>query len=587
MSIIYIFSLILIFVLGILMKKSKEKVEIISVLTIFFTLVLPYNTFVSYIFNLINIPITLLSLSFVNIMISILFLIKIIKDREIQKYYINKTNMLVLILFIIITVTVVGINFGNLTKIRYVSMDAREHYKAAREFSENIALGNKQVENNTTGGLMPMGYVNTGIVFKVLTPFVGTIQLYKIYFIVEAFIYLLTGLMFYLMVEKCLKKLNNKIIGIIFSIIYMLGYPLNAFISGFHYLVIGILLVEAIIYVFMKNKNMELKYELIIIFLLNFGLILSYALFCPFVYLAEFILYIYRYIKDKKKLNLILFVAITLIIPGIIGVAYLIIPTLGKVGDCIALEGWVYKNLWSNFIWFIPFAILYIYKSIRNKEFKFDILLFGLLTIYMLVLFIGTKIEKCSEYYFYKNYFIMWLMVIYFNIKGMNIFLKQEKEKILTNFYTIIYLLIFIISISTRKVYIMHKPHDDINSTMEIFVFNKTMICEKNAEFVKKEELDLLTEMESILNGNWKKEDKILFVTDGTQEKWLQSLTGFKNILYEDREYAIKNLKEENYKYVVAFENRVVYDKVKEYINKDNMKILYENEIGKIYEKVK
>ena len=54
MSIIYIFSLILIFVLGILMKKSKEKVEIISVLTIFFTLVLPYNTFVSYIFNLIN-----------------------------------------------------------------------------------------------------------------------------------------------------------------------------------------------------------------------------------------------------------------------------------------------------------------------------------------------------------------------------------------------------------------------------------------------------------------------------------------------------------------------------------------------------
>lgn len=587
MSIIYIFSLILIFVLGILMKKSKEKVEIISVLTIFFTLVLPYNTFVSYIFNLINIPITLLSLSFVNIMISILFLIKIIKDREIQKYYINKTNMLVLILFIIITVTVVGINFGNLTKIRYVSMDSREHYKAAREFSENTALGNKQVENNTTGGLMPIGYVNTGIVFKVLTPFVGTIQLYKIYFIVEAFIYFLTGLMFYLMVEKCLKKLNNKIIGIIFSIIYILGYPLNAFISGFHYLVIGILLVEAIIYVFMKNKNMELKYELIIIFLLNFGLILSYALFCPFVYLAEFILYIYRYIKDKKKLNLILFVAITLIIPGIIGVAYLIIPTLGKVGDCIALEGWVYKNLWSNFIWFIPFAILYIYKSIRNKEFKFDILLFGLLTIYMLVLFVGTKIGKCSEYYFYKNYFIMWLMIIYFNIKGMNIFLKQEKEKILTNFYTIIYLLIFIISISTRKVYIMHKPHDDINSTMEIFVFNKTMICEKNAEFVKKEELDLLTEMESILNGNWKKEDKILFVTDGTQEKWLQSLTGFKNILYEDREYAIKNLKEENYKYVVAFENRVVYDKVKEYINKDNMKILYENEIGKIYEKVK
>jgi len=599
MSVVYIFSLILMLTSIILVKKSKEKIEIIKTVVILFTLLLPYNTFVSYIFNLVNIPITLLTLTLVNLIIGILVLVKIIKDKEIQKYYISKTNVIVLMLFIIITTTVIVINFDSLTNIRYVSMDAREHYKAAREFSENTALGNKQVENNTTGGLMPMGYVNAGILFKVFNPYIGTVQLYKLFVLFEAFVYLLTGLMFYMTISKYATKMNNKIIGIIFSIIYILGYPLNAWISGFHYLVIGILLVETIIYMLMKTGEFNLEYELIIMFLLNYGLILSYALFCPFVYLAEFIFYVYKYIRDKEKdkkenskkdyknkMKLLLLVLVTLILPGLIGVAYLIIPSLGKVGGYIAQEGWLYKNLWSNFIWFVPFTLYAIIKSIKNREFTFDNILFVLLVIYMTVLFIGTKLEKCSEYYFYKNYFVMWLMLIYFNIKGINNFLKQKNSKILTNIYTIVYLLILIISVFSKKVYVMYEPNDDLNTTMEIFTFNKTMICERNVEFVKKEEIDLLTQMENVLDRNWKKEDKILFVTDGTQERWIQSFTGFKNILYDNKEYAIENLKEENYKYVITFENRNTYKTLKEYINKDNMQLLYENEIGKIYEKI-
>jgi hypothetical protein len=574
-SLIYTISIIAVFILAIVIKKSEEKIGIIEAVTFNFVLLLSYNAFICYILNLIHVQITLLPLTIINIFICILMAIKIYKDKVVQKYSLKKENIIVLLILLVVTVTIMNINFGNLTKIRYISMDAREHYRVATDFFE---------KNTLSRSFMFMGYANVGIIFKILNPFIGTVELYKVYILFEAFIYLLTGFIFYILVEKFCKKINSKIIAIIFCIIYMLGYPLNAWISGFHYLLIGILFVEAIMYIHNKNE-FEFGTRLIILFFLNFGLILSYSLFCPFVYLAEFIYYCYEYTKDKEKIKLFLLVFTTLIIPGIIGVMYLIVPALCNVGDYIAQEGWVYKNVWSNYILFIPFTIYEIYKNVKNKEGKFESLIFALLLIYMLILFVGTKIGRCSEYYFYKNYFILWLLLVYFSLTGMIQFIENKKAKFVVNIYTIIYIIIFLVSIYYQKTYIKQTANDSLKATMEIFTFNNTMINAKNDGFITKEELELLKQFENVIDDEWQKYDNILFVTDPTQERWIESLTGFKNILYDDKEYAIQNLKDENYKYIITFENRDMYEDIEQYINTENMKLLYENSIGKIYEK--
>lgn len=585
MSIIYIISILILFTLTILIKKSNEKLEITKTLIIIGTIMLAYNTFVCYILNLINIPITLLSLTIVNLLISIALIIKLIKNKQIQKYKASKTNIVVAILFIIITTLILHINFDDLTKIRYVSMDAREHYKSAREFSENTSLSNKARENNTVGeAFMPMGYVNAGILFKITNPYIGTVQLYKIYILFEAFVYLLTGLMFYILVEKHCKNVNAKIIALIFSIIYVLGYPLNAWISGFHYLVIGILSIETIIFIMSEKDKLYLGYHIIVMLLLNFGLILSYALFCPFVYLAEFVYYVYEYIKAKDKLKLFILVISTLILPGMIGVSYLIIPSFGKVGEFIALEGWIYKSLWSNLILFIPFAIYSIYKSIKNKEFTHENILFILLILYMLILFIGMKMQKCSEYYFFKNYFILWLMLIYLNTKGMIQFIETKIGMYIVNIYIIIYLVIFGVSIYSINTYVMQEASDSLNNTMQIFTFNKTMMFAKNAEFITNEELELYSSIEKIIEGKWNEyNNEILFITDPTQERWIQSLTRYKNILFDDVQYAINNLNENTYKYIVISKNRDTYRNINQYLNRERLQLIYETKDGEIY----
>lgn len=582
MPLIYTISAIILFTVNLLLKKSEEKLEITKSIIITSVLALAYNTFVCYILNLINIPITLLSLSIINFIISITLIINIIKKKEIQKYTVSKTNILTSIILIIVIIIVTNINFGNLSKIRYISMDAREHYKAAMEFYYNDCLSNKATTNNTTTECFMLGtYTNIGILFKVLNPYIGMVNLYKVYIIFEAFTVLLTGLMFFMLLEKNANRISSKIILIIFSIIYTLGYPLNAWISGFQYLILGILYIEAIIQVSIESKKIEFDYKLMQMFLINFGLIMSYSLFCPFVYLAEFAYYIYQYIKDKNKIRLFLLTLATLILPGIIGITYLILPSFGKVGSYIALDGWLYKNLWSNFIFFIPFAIYAIYISIKNRKLTFENIMFITLIIYMLILFIGTKTGKCSEYYFYKNYFIMWLMLIYLSNKGMIEFIQKGNRMYIPAIFTAIYLIIFTMSIHNNNTYITQESNDSFDNTMEIFTFNKTMICAQNAQFIDEEEIDLLYRLETILQNKWQEEKNILLVTDPTQERWIQSLTGFVNILYDDKEYAIKNLEEENYKYIVTFENRVTYKNMEQYINKENMKIIYENEIRK------
>ena len=113
---------------------------------------------------------------------------------------------------------------------------------------------------------------------------------------------------------------------------------------------------------------------------------------------------------------------------------------------------------------------------------------------------------------------------------------------------------------------------------MEIFTFNKTMIIAKEAEFMKQKELELLKEMENIIEDNWQRENDILLITNPNEERWIQSLTGYINVLYDDKEYAIKNLEQENYKYIVTFESKITYENMEQYIKKENMKIIYQNQ---------
>lgn len=586
---LYSISIILLLVLAILEPKKKENINLMKTITLITICFFAYNTAICYLLNFINIPITLFNLSIVNFSICIILLLKIIRKKEIQKYKIEKRDIIVSILLTIIVLTCICINFKNLTKIRYISMDAVQHYKAAREFSENTTLFDKAKENSTTSkSHMPMGYVNVGILFKVFRPWIGVVSLYKIYILFEAIIYFLSGMIFYYCIEKILTTKNQFIIGLIFSIIYLIGYPLNSLISGFHYLLIGILYFTTILYIvkeLITEEKITFDYSLIILLFLNIGLIFSYALFCPPVYLAELVYFIYKYKKDKNKKHLILFLLVTLILTGLMGCDIILYQRFKEIGSTgIELEGWIYKNDWSNIILFLPFVGYYLIKNVKKDNiFEKSLLIFFI--IFFILIAIGKYFGICSSYYFYKNSYILWMLTLYIALKTMiHLINKGDIYRYAINVFTIFYIFLLSISLLYIDTYIVTegKTKENLTKMMDIFTLNSTNI-KLNSSFFSEKELEALKELDNIIEGNWKIKDNILVIPNYTQILWTKALTGNEASGYLNPIDYINNWNNNKYKYLILLSKRSSYELIKQRLNLDNVQIVYQNEEATIY----
>ena len=580
---LYCISNILLFLLLIFVPKTKEKINIIKTLVILLAGILAYNTLVCYCLTFANILITLTSLSIINFILSIIIIVDIIKKKQVQKYYISKKDILITCIILFVTLLMVGINFRFLTRIRYFSMDAMQHYKAAREFSENTALFNKVKENSTTApSHMPMGYVNVGILFKILRPWMGSIELYKIYILWETYVYFLIGMVGYFCIKDKLKSASEWIISILFLICYIIGYPLNAFISGFHYLVIGILYFMAIFEFFlhiMPNKEIKERDKLILLTLYNIGLIFSYALFCPVVYIAEFIYLIIEYKNNKNKIQLFLFVLFAFILTGLMGcdiVLFNRIQNLNMLG--IDLEGWIYQNNWSNIILFLPFTIYYLLSIIKEKGKVFEKSIYTLFAMFFVLLALGTCFKLCSLYYFYKNYYILWFLLFFTNICGMINLLKQNNwKRYLANGFAFFYLFSFCLSCIFINSYIQPegKEKESISDIMQIYTFNKTNML-LDTPFVSKEELSILEISEKEFKNEWKGRKDFLFIGTPSQERWLQALTGYYDTIFPNVLEKIENWNNGKYQYLVIFNKEVPKDIINYIINTENC----QNEAG-------
>ena len=66
MSIIYCICTMLLLISAILIKKTEKKLDIVKTITITLVLFLCYQTFISYIYTMLQIPITLTSLTIIN-----------------------------------------------------------------------------------------------------------------------------------------------------------------------------------------------------------------------------------------------------------------------------------------------------------------------------------------------------------------------------------------------------------------------------------------------------------------------------------------------------------------------------------------
>lgn len=184
--------------------------------------------------------------------------------------------------------------------MKYYSTDSANHFKAAILVEETGLLDFKRKNNNNMNRMFG-AMSNQGLGFKTFLPFIGEANLYKIFILYDYLILFLIGMLFFEIILEFTDKYENKLLNLIIMILFVIGYPLNSVLWGFVYFHFELFIMLAISGVLIDKKIKE-KNQILILSILNVMTSITYILFCPFVFLSEFIYFIIITKKEKEKL---------------------------------------------------------------------------------------------------------------------------------------------------------------------------------------------------------------------------------------------------------------------------------------------
>lgn len=624
-GIIFIISIIILDIGFILVKKVENKINILSSIGVTIVINMCLNAFLCYILTFFNILNKLYLLATINIILAVILFVLIFKKKEnnkfnLQLYTINKIDIFCSAVILFVTLGVSYLNFDFPFNIKYESGDPSTHYLTSVKFmQEEELLSNSYDEAFKSFKTRKfMSYVNSGLIMKCFEGKFDIIDNYIIFIYFGIFILFLTGYLLYFSLIRFSKNEKTKLLALLVAILCILGYPLNSLLFGFEYMSLSftvILAIIEVIYLLFKD-NLKISYAVTSLFLLNFGLFCSYFMFVPFVYPAEWIYFcICSYKKDKKILtkNNIIILTVTLLIPFLLGYIYHLAPNIYQIsmnhnsainsieqGNAFNeskyilnkgfnVKGYIYTNLYSNFILLLPLALYVIIR--KFKENKFLSLMFILNILFIVVLLVGRALDKVSYYYLSKNYFTLWIIMFILNYRGLMYI--YDKNKYIACFTPIIYtilMIVYILLVPTEMINEEKSSNENVFRVMDIYAINFDIIA-RNEIDLSTSEINLIKYAKNEINIG---DNYVLVCNNPEPIYWIYSF--MQKIKENDitKQYIgqlklneifseYKNLIDDA-KYIIYFNDSIVYKYYRQQIL-NNGTVIYSNEIGGVVQK--
>lgn len=611
MGILYLLTIIMLGTGFILFKKSEEKQNIIKWIVIFLVSLLGYNTTICMILGLLKVTSYLWLLSIINLIFAVVLGYKAIKNKDCQKYYVKKQDIVGLIVFLTIFIVIVAKDIKPFDGgLKYGAIDSAIHFRAAKHFSDNLMVF-INVEDKTIFDFNVMqtgAYINDGLFMNVVNGITG-LEHYYIYEMFEISVLLLSGLAFYVLIFERIKNKLGFVLSMIILGLYMYAYPYNSYMYGFSYLSVAVAIVTMIVTVVQmlyEKEKINTHLLITIICMLAMGLIFSYCLFVPIVFAA---ICIYTFMKDFKeegKTYLKIFKKKTLILTGILllitflGIAYLVVPTFfiegqTNLADALTNQGGIYKALYQNFVFYIPFGIIYIIhlvKTIRKKtEIKFlDV--FSIVTgIGFIVMYVAMQLGYSSDYYFYKIYNLLWIAIVAITVNLINEYSDKKIFGKAICVYVIAFLILVIGTITLKASTLLgeEKKQSLPNYVGIYFAENcqfKGLINAYN-NFAK-EQIEVVEFMKTIDDLT---ADNITLISGSNYERsWTTAIADLRSteikynkIIEDANEYTIQSgLDNENTKYIVRVNESYDLD---EFEDTSSFVVLFKNSRGYVLKK--
>ncbi|SCP95253.1 hypothetical protein [Anaerobium acetethylicum] len=394
-------------------EKSKIRQNGVVWLPVTAIALMCFHTLVAGIFSFVHIPVGIISIGIGDLAAALFFWYRIIADNKRQEYFYEKTDVLFAGILLMIVAGFAVQRYGTDLQIHYQTTDPQNHLK----YAMNI-INDRKVYG------MYHASLNNALVIEMLSPLSEVNRYYRLFIISDLAMFLLSGMMFFAVIAGYARTKFLKAAAWAVTLVYMLGYPMNNINLGSVYLGIGVTLVAYLIFMtdgFLRNE-WDKRVGIALISLGCLGIFLCYVLFMPAVFVGIFVT-IARDRFMKRQLfgqdTVMLFLAIFLI-PCAVGLFYILTGTFGgdvSLGSAINTEGFIYKDLYYNFILLMPFSLYGTYKILRNRAADSAVFIAATVLVSMLVLLLIGLGGVASSYYYYKNYHPLWLVmwVLFFN----------------------------------------------------------------------------------------------------------------------------------------------------------------------------
>lgn len=610
MGIFYLLTVLCMLSTFVLVKKSDKKVNLVNWCILSLISYLGFNIMICMIFGNLNVRTNLVFLSIINLIVSAGLGFKIYKDKEIQKFEIRVKDFIAVIICAVIICYIAVDQYVPLSNtVANASVDACNHYIAAVKFADNSIILSK-IENNTGYNLKTMqtgAYINTGIFMSVVRNIIPDFKDYQTFKVFEIAVLFLNILAFYMLISEKIKANKNFVIGIVFLLLYAFAYPYTSLLYGFSYLSVSIAFATGLFYLAKLYGEKEVNFccLLPLIILMGIGIIFSYCLFVPALF--SFIC-IYVFIKDfekkEEKSILKIFKKSTLIVTGILllvtilAIAYLVVPTFtdsdqNKLTDAIGFVGGCYKSLYQDLLFYIPFVAIFVYKTIKEKKVNYQVVALALIFAQTLVCLVGLIFGIVSAYYYYKIYYIIWILFVQIAVEVMCNLTENKELMVALKAYTVVWLLILIgalygiegkllvkspYAIDGPRLYLFAGIYYDSNISATANINVSCLVNAKRIEIA--EEMGKVEDMtlKNMLVGGMNTNSKAwIYVISGI-ESGGESINDLQKAIVEtDLEDFMEN---EDKKYFVLFNESDEFETTEDY------EVIFKNEAGYIFKKI-
>ena len=432
LSVIYFISYIAALCAIVLYPKAMERERLLVWAPIAFFLLMAFDGLVAGICTLLQIPVALTSQLIGHLLLIAVTSIVVFREKRIQRIFITKYDIAFLILYSLICLIVIRMEFGADFTPHYLVTDPINHFRRSLRI---------YLDGTVSGMYQAWNYIASAI--SVSSAFIDFDYFYKVYCATDAIMWYFSGLLFYAAACEVLNRDKAEVFAGIFCVLYTLGYPLNGMIWGFCYLGVGVSF-SVLAALLCKRMLQDRSRFLFSGFALSlFALITSYALFAPFIFISMLISTIVSFSRNAKLVtpqNIMLFIAL-FVIPGLLGSWFFYDDILSSgvvtVSNALDNEGGMYRNLYSNLILFFPLIIVSLWNHKRGHTFfcSPNAILFSLLCAGFIVLLIPTYYHAISTYYLGKMQFVIWPFALLLSASGTQAAIKLP-GKILLGAYS-------------------------------------------------------------------------------------------------------------------------------------------------------